>query len=753
MKRIFKDNPRPIRHFFTEQALIITITLIVIVMASFILFYGPNVGLSDNGDYPRFAKSNHIYSLEDNKDPFYFFYDKYTMEVKEGTLLETLKGFFETSKEGGNPYYSPHFLFIQLSKIFNFTHNNITSSPLNHYHIGWLALTYIVLYAISLGLILQYIKEQNILTKLFASIILLMVFCDQGYLLYFNSFYGEAAQLVLSMLIIGLALQIMKKRGGRLLIVFYYGCVFLLSGSKFTNIPIGILFGIIGLLFIGLSEDNPFKWINVSCFIGAGIGIYMLSQTIPIWMDDVTNYQAVFFGVLKNSETPEADLVDLGINPKYTILKNTHGYMGDNYPINVYTEEFKKDFYQNISKGKLLKYYLSHPQRFIEKLDVSAKNSGYIAPPYLGHYGQDKPRYEFTHRFDFWGKLRLFLQFDHLWVIALYIFGGLVILIIETVRWYKRHKKELERVILIAIWLSIIASTIIHFIIPVIANGEADLAKHMFGFIHYFDLMVILIWFWLFNECKTNKMVFKLTVAVLLFSVSVIAYSNVYHEEYQNLDKGAYVQFGAYKDKPLIWQVINVDEQSLLLFSKDPIVQMPYDYDEDAKNEQRRIYGSNLWTTSDIRAWLNGPFISEIGVEASLILETEHINYLSIVDKELKENGQHPLYWTFVPSVIDWNDEEAYNNTIKDKIFLLDGSEVYSYLVLNEFKISKDEPYWLRTPMGSNPSMVRYIGTDGYVLHKDAAYTEISIAPALRLSKDIKQIEGNGTLKHPFIIQ
>lgn len=752
MKKIFKDNPRPIRAFMTNHALSITIMFIVIVMASFILFYGPNIGLSDNGDYPRFAKSNFIYSLEDSKYPFYYFYEQYRMDVTEGSFFNTLKGSFETNKEGGNPYYSPHFIFIQLSKILNFIANKLTDNALTHYNINKLASLYIFLYAISLGLILQYLKDRNIFQKIFASLLLLIVFCDQGYLLYFNSFYGEPAQLVLSMLTIGLALQIMSKKGGRLLIICYFGCVFLLAGSKFTNIPIGILFGMIGLLFIGLNEDKLFKWITLTSFIGAAIGIYLLSQTIPKWMDDVTNYQAVFFGVLKNSETPEEDLQYLGIDKKYVILKNTHGYMGSNYPINIYTDAFREDFYAKVSKVQLLKFYLSHPKRFIEKLDVSAKNSGYISPPYLGHYGVDKPRFEFAKRFDFWGSLRLFLQFDRLWMIIVYLTAALAVLIIETIRWRKYSKKNLEHLILLILWLSIIASTAIHFVIPIIGNGEADLAKHMFGFIHYFDLMVIIIWFWLFNECAKNKRILKLTIGVLLFTVTVIAYANIYQKPYKQLDIGAYVVYGHYQNKPMIWQVIHTDDQSILLFSKEVITKMPYDKIDDSSNDQRQIFGSNLWTSSDIRSWLNGPFIEETGVEPSHILDTEHINYLSIEDEALKEKGSHPLYWTFVPSVVDWNDEEAYNNKIKDKIFLLDGSEVYFYLSLNGLAINKEEPYWLRTPMASSPSMVRYVGTDGYVLHKDAVNTEIGIAPALRLNKNIERIKGEGTLKHPFVI-
>ena len=42
-----------------------------------------------------------------------------------------------------------------------------------------------------------------------------------------------------------------------------------------------------------------------------------------------TTYQSVFFGAVKESETPEKDLKQLGIDEKYLPLVNTHAYMDD----------------------------------------------------------------------------------------------------------------------------------------------------------------------------------------------------------------------------------------------------------------------------------------------------------------------------------------------------------------------------------------------------------------------------------------
>ena len=69
-------------------------------------------------------------------------------------------------------------------------------------------------------------------------------------------------------------------------------------------------------------------------------------MSIPSWMHYDTTYQSVFFGAVKESETPEKDLKQLGIDEKYLPLVNTHAYMDDGeYPIDITTDEFQHDFY------------------------------------------------------------------------------------------------------------------------------------------------------------------------------------------------------------------------------------------------------------------------------------------------------------------------------------------------------------------------------------------------------------------------
>ncbi len=727
-----------------EKSFSLVTGIAVFIIIMLVLYQGDNIGLSDNGDYPRFAYRNYIMPLEKSEHPFYYYYDKYEMNLE--------KGIFEVNMDGGNPYNSPHFIFLQLSKIVSIINNYFAQNLMNEYFVSSLAIIYILIYSVSIALIMDSIKNRSLLQKLSIGALMLIVLCDQGYTLYFNSFYGEAAQMVLSLFLLGVLLKILEKKGGRVWIIIYYLAVIILSGSKFTNIPIGILFGIIGLMFMGLTKDRLFWILNIGGFITTCFAVWMMINSIPVWMDDVTNYQAVFFGVLRNSDTPEADLEALGVDKKYAAIADTHGYLGGGYPINIYDEEFKNNFYPNVSKFKLLKFYIERPERFWEKLEISAKNSTYISPPYLANYGPQKDRMEFAHRFELWSKLRMILKFDNLSVIIMYFVAAGLILIIEMIRWFFYREKRMDVFIILLLWLTIIAGSGINLVIPVIGNGEADLAKHMFGFIHYFDMLAIGIWAWVGNEIRKNPIYIKVCIVVIALVLIFTFLTGLIQNKYLKPDTGAYIKYGSFEGQELVWQIIDNNNNELLLLSANIISKGQYDTGFKAEDEERKEFGSNLWEGSDIRRWLNGPFLDEIvEKEGDNQVFSEITSYLSIKDKSRSEKGRRPLYWTYVPEAVDWESEEALQKINYDRVFLLEGSELKKYVVNNNLEHRREDDYWLRTPMTSNGSMVRYVAEDGNIFHKDAKVKDMGILPAMRIEYP-KEYIGEGTIKEPFEI-
>lgn len=226
-------------------------------------------------------------------------------------------------------------------------------------------------------------------------IMFLFVFCDAGYLLYFNSFYGEPLQYVALMMLLSVGLMIYKNPTIPKVIYFYVALYFF-AGSKLANVPYSIIICLMACVIILLRRDKAFrKTVVISALVSLGLMI-QLYVSIPDWMQEATTYQAVFFGIVKESDTPEADLEELGVSQEYVVLQNTNAYMDeDEYPIDINGEEFKRNFYDKVSKLDLVMFYINHPVRLFEKLQTAIKNTAYIRPPNLGEFaGQADDHYQ-----------------------------------------------------------------------------------------------------------------------------------------------------------------------------------------------------------------------------------------------------------------------------------------------------------------------------------------------------------------------
>ena len=134
----------------------------------------------------------------------------YTMELDGVTLGEQLKSLFATTMED-ELYSSPHFVFIKLSKLMNYVYNHFRGASLDQYNLAFLAFLYLMVLAVAAWLIVRHLRVRTAGRQLLALFLFLFLFCDAGYLLYFQSFYGEALQYVSLMLAVGLWFRLYER--------------------------------------------------------------------------------------------------------------------------------------------------------------------------------------------------------------------------------------------------------------------------------------------------------------------------------------------------------------------------------------------------------------------------------------------------------------------------------------------------------------------------------------------------------------
>lgn len=672
--------------------------ILVAILSFTVLFAGDNVGLSDNGDFRRVLLGNNL-EYADETDHYYLFKQEYKMSVSGDTFLDKVKSVCETDKEN-EIYTSPHFVVIKLSKILNLTANTLFGRDEASYDIFYLAAIYIFLLTLAAWGIFTFFADLKKPQRIAVFVLFLLIFCDSGYLLYFNSFYGEPLQYVSLMMLISAGLMIYK-RPSVPKAVYFYIVLYMFAGSKLVNIPFSIIVSLLAAVIMILRKDKLFRGtVLVSAVISVGFMIN-LYVSIPSWMQNDTTYQSVFFGLLKESDTPEADLEELGVSPEYAVLMNTHAYMdGEDYPIDISSEEFQEGFYDKVSKLDIVFFYLRHPSRLFKELNSAIENSAYIRPPGLGNSRTEIM--ETTERWSVWSNIRIAMKFLYQPLAIYIIFSALTLYIIfvDIFLIRRRQKENARRLYMLCGANVLILGLWINMVLPIIGNGEADLAKHMYLFTTCNDVLFAVLLIGMFNMSK-NKII--MSSAFVMVGVMMFYFS----------PPKQVVTFGTYNGKPIKWEVISQDGDSVLIITKKCIDKRSFDNED------------NNWENSDLRSWLNDEFLREFTEEEKSKIETTvNESLLTYDDRDLAVTGNHAHYWNFTKDTVNDLSETAYRCYVEDKVFIptLD--------VLSQ--TDGGGSYWVLCPYGSNSFMERYMHNNGFVLHTNVK-NEKGVRAAVRL--------------------
>ena len=247
-------------------------------------------------------------------------------------------------------------------------------------------------------------------------------------------------------------------------------------------------------------------------------------------------------------------------------------------------------------------------------------------------------------------------------------------------------------VLILGLWINLL--------LPVLANGEGDIAKHMFLFTNCIDI--------LFFVCIIGIISMPLKklirAAAALAVLTGIFYIHMPRES---------VTFGRLNGRDIEWTVEKTDGNTMLLITKDCIGYMPFD---DKTND---------WETSDLRRWLNDDFLDEFSdEEKSRIIETENTVPLIYDERGRAQTGNHAHYWNLTKALANDMLDTAYRHQVKDRVFIpsLDMIE----------DISGGGTYWILCPYTSNNFMQRFMNYDGFLLHTDIA-SEKGVRAVIRI--------------------
>jgi len=700
------------------------------------LFAGGTAGLANNGDFIRVMKNTGISWQGAPGDAFRFRSD-YTMGVSGGTFFSELRSVLEPVSDPD--YRSVTFVFIYISKIVNLLYNHLLGRPSSAYSIVWLGIMCCLFQAAGAALFVRAFRAFHPAALCAAIIAAVFVFCDQGYVLYFNSFYGEQFQIFTLLIAVSSMLLVLSEKRilygiVALISLFFYSC------SKYANLPAGILLCCVcaALMLRTLPKQRIVRIISAGGSVLAIALILLQISSVPKWMDEVTTYHSVFYGIVREKQTAEADLTELGLDPKYAPLANTTGYMQE-YPVDITTGEFRQDFYDRVSKTGIAFFYLKHPARLMRKLNAALLSSDSIAPPYLGNTREGaSPRFTMIRRFDIWSLIR-----GRAGALNAPVFIALCLLILAYfIKAVFLRRGDIAAAILLT---GLLAAALLQLILPVIGNGDADLAKHMQAFIQLYDMLICLgavftIQSLTEGALKTGgvkQAIISCGAAVCVIAcvllIALLPGRRV--KTGASPEVGSVVTFGEYNGAQLEWYVLDNSGGSVWLWCTDEVAVMPFSGSGGGEGAQTGTYGSNDWEDSEIRYWLNTDFLSGFtSVQQASILGTQRQTYAADNNRVKAADGVHPYYWAHAAPLANAYNSDAYSFTLTEHVFIPGVDEICEYAAKLGIPYRTGRPYWTRTPYAPSGSMVRMVDRSGMVLHQDAAAVELGVRPSIVVS-------------------
>ncbi|GKU76061.1 hypothetical protein [Paenibacillus sp. L3-i20] len=446
------------------------------VITCIALFVRPYIGMADNGDFFRIIYGNGLYFNEPDYYSQYF-----------GHFVKQY-GIFQYFNENAAALTSSQSLFIRLSMAIN---KLIYHPELFDIRIQGALYTALLIAAV-------YLLVESVTWKVRRkygypiALLAVFMFADTGYTAYFNSFYGESVVYIMSILLAASGFLLYRNRyNDYVMLGLFIVSTLLLTTAKQQNATVGVIVGLIGVIFIYLRKNKMFRTVVATSMIVlflSGISTYVF---IPKEFVEINQYHAMTRGPLSQSDNPEETLKKFGINEQYSILSKSIYYERFT-TVDVESPVLKDEFYSQYGFGSLLGFYITNPDITLKMLDLSAQHAFTIRPSAMGNFEktENKPFGEKTNYFTGYSTLKKELSPKTFGFIVLWL---IVICSIYMPSFISAVKaKDVRGAIRLPLIVMMMLLGLSGIAVSTIGAGDADLAKHLFLFTVMFDIVTFL---------------------------------------------------------------------------------------------------------------------------------------------------------------------------------------------------------------------------------------------------------------------
>jgi hypothetical protein len=428
------------------------------------LFVPPAAGVADNGDYPRIMGRFRLdHPSPDPQDRYFNYLNlRYRWDPAGGWDSGLVSSELPLA-----------WIAVQLDRPW---------SEKGWFDLRWLALVHSVLLVAAFWLILRSTRGLAVLPRTIRAVCLVLVFCDVGYVAYFNSFYSEPASFIFAFFVVGLTLRVIAgRRRQPWEIPALLAAALLFASAKPQNSLLGVILGLWSVRLFWVLSRGWRRRLAVGAALLVSVLCVVHYNLTPRYLKYHYFYQAVFFDLLKNSPSPAQDLTELGLDPGLAKYAGTH-YFTPGAPVD--RPEFQAGFFERMDTPDLIGFYARHPARLVALLERISRSAFTLRPDYLGNFER---KYGFppgtqSHSFQTWSSLKARFLPARLWFLAAF-FALSLAAALAVWRGAKSQEVRLGAefyAVLNLLWAA-------QFII-VAGSGEYEVVKHLFLFELLFDI-------------------------------------------------------------------------------------------------------------------------------------------------------------------------------------------------------------------------------------------------------------------------
>ena len=335
-------------------------------------------------------------------------------------------------------------------------------------------------------LLMRVARHGGVAMQATAAIALLFVVADVGYIAYFNSGFTEAGALLFGLLTIALFLRLVVGEGARTVnvIALVASCV-LLIWSKPQNILLAAPLAWLAWRATASPGSRSSHIVAGMCVVVIVVGAALYrSFPPPLWYAQQIRHIAVFNSLLLESQDPAADLRELGVDPRWAVLRGRFPW--DDLSIRN-DALLQGEFHARVSNATIAAYYLRHPGRALAVLKRSAYEANAVRVG-VGQFEASTGRPAFSHAKWFGLRSDLVNSFGAVrfrWIVAVL----LVAVAIAAYAW-RTSRTQAGRLLAEGVLMLALAA-VIQYVVVALLQGPVAVRKGMLLFAFFFDLLIV----------------------------------------------------------------------------------------------------------------------------------------------------------------------------------------------------------------------------------------------------------------------